>query len=127
VTNKTSSLPTITSAPDLVRKEVLAALGTLAAVCLVSAWFDAPIEGPADPHGIPAEHVKAPWIFVGIQQMLRWWPPWSAGVLVPGAALFVLALIPFVPQRGSARSLIAAIFFALVFVACALTLWGYLS
>lgn len=118
---------TIKSYPDLVRTEVLAALGTLAAACLVSALFDAPMEGPADPQGIPAAHVKAPWIFVGIQQMLRWWPPWLAGVIVPGVALAALAVIPVLPRQGSSRTIVAVLFFVLVSLACVLTLWGYLS
>jgi len=89
--------------------------------------LDAPIEAPADPQGIPASHVKAPWIFVGIQQMLRWWPPWLAGVAVPLAALVVLAGIPFLPRSGKVRIVATGVFVLLVALACMLTIWGYLS
>lgn len=125
MTAETTSPPTVRSTPDLVRKEALAALGALAAVCLVSALFDAPVEGPADPQGMPPEHVKAPWIFVGIQQMLRWWSPWLAGVVVPVAAVVVLAVIPFAARSGITRTIVAVAFFLVVVLACALTLWGY--
>ncbi|MCA1960522.1 MAG: hypothetical protein LDL33_06980 [Desulfomonile sp.] len=126
MTNKQRSVPTIRSTPDLVRKEALAALVTLAVVCLVSALWDAPIEAPADPQGIPAAHVKAPWIFVGIQQMLRWCPPWLAGVAAPLAALVVLAVIPLLPRSGKMSALVTCVFFLLTALACLLTVWGYL-
>ena len=59
------------SAPDLVRKEGLAVLISFAALCLLAGLIDAPLDGPADTGGIPSDDVKAPWIFVGIQFMLR--------------------------------------------------------
>jgi quinol-cytochrome oxidoreductase complex cytochrome b subunit len=110
--------------PDLVRKEILAALAGLCTVFLLSVVLNAPLAGPADPAGIPPEHVKAPWIFVGIQQMLRYLPPFVAGVLLPLCALIVVAFLPFVPVgRLPART----VFFGIVVVCLILTVWGYVA
>lgn len=113
----------IRSVPDLLRKEALAAVLVLVLVLLMSSVFDAPIEGPADPAGIPEEHVKAPWIFVGIQQMLRYLPPFSAGVLLPVAALVLLGLIPVLNRH--ARRTTTAVFLGIVTGFLVLTIWGY--
>jgi len=118
----------IKSSPDLVRKEILAALVALTAVSLVSALWDAPLQGPADPQGIPAQDVKAPWIFVGIQQMLRFASPFLAGVVIPVAALLIIAGLVYLPQ-GEARWRITSkiLFLALLLIGAALTLWGYFA
>jgi hypothetical protein len=111
--------------PDLVRKEAFAALVATMAVFLISAVLDAPIGGPADSSGIPAENVKAPWIFVGIQQMLRYFPAMVAGVLVPVAALLALIAIPFISAKHKLPMRI--IFFAIILISVAVTVWGYLA
>ncbi len=111
--------------PDLVRKEAFAAAVATMAIFLLSAVLDAPIGGPADPSGIPAENVKAPWIFVGIQQTLRYLPTMVAGVLVPAAALLGLIAIPFISEKPNL--LARLIFFAIILISLALTVWGYLA
>jgi len=110
--------------PDLLRKEGLAALIALAAVGLLSALVDAPIEGPADASGLAAEHVKAPWIFVGIQQMLRFLPPIVAGVAIPLGILLALALIPYAYGKPA---LIRVAFFGVAATVIFLTVWGYVA
>jgi hypothetical protein len=118
----------IRSSPDLVRKEILAALVALTAVSLVSAVWDAPLQGPADPQGIPAQDVKAPWIFVGIQQMLRFASPFLAGVVIPVAALLIIATLAYLPQgKAGWRITSKILFFALLLIGAALTLWGYFT
>ncbi len=112
------------SLPGLVRKEALAALVAVAAVSALAAVFDPPLEGPADAAGLPAQGVKAPWIFVGIQQMLRYLPAIVAGIVLPLAGLCAVALVPLI--RGKPM-LSKAIFFGLCVTALALTLWGYFS
>jgi hypothetical protein len=110
--------------PDLLRKEGLAALIALAAVGLLSVLVDAPIEGPADPSGLAAENVKAPWIFVGIQQMLRYLPPILAGIAIPAAVLLALALIPY--SCGN-RILTRIVFWGIAGAVVVLTVWGYFA
>ena len=119
-----SSGPRIKSVPDLVRKEVLAAVIALAAMCLLSALLDAPLQGPADVGGLAASDVKAPWIFVGIQQILKYLPALVAGVLFPLAAVLLVGLIPYLPEKRGLRSLV---FFATALTVLILTIWGYLS
>lgn len=118
------STPRIKSVPNLVRKEALVALIAVAVVCLLSALVEAPLQGPADAEGLASFDVKAPWIFVGIQQILKFLPPLLAGVLLPVAAMLVLAAIPFLPVRATLRWVI---FIGVALAAVALTIWGYLS
>jgi quinol-cytochrome oxidoreductase complex cytochrome b subunit len=113
----------IRSFPHLVRKEAVAALFALALLAVVSAVLDAPISGPAEPSGVPAADVKAPWIFVGIQQTLRYFPPFLAGVVLPFAAILTLALIPYCGDKN--RKSVSLTFFSIVIVSLILTLWGY--
>jgi quinol-cytochrome oxidoreductase complex cytochrome b subunit len=113
----------IKSFPNLVRKEALAALLALALLAIVSAVLDAPVSGPADPSGVPDAEVKAPWIFVGIQQTLRHFPPFFAGVILPFAAILMLALIPYCGDKN--RKSVFLIFFSIVLASLVLTLWGY--
>jgi ubiquinol-cytochrome c reductase cytochrome b subunit len=118
-----TAAPKIKTVPDLLRKEALAAIVVLSLVFLVSAVWDAPIEGPADPGGIPAEHVKAPWIFVGIQQLLRYLPAVLAGVLVPVTVLIVLGFLPWTRPVGPRVRTV--VFFGILFAFLLLTIWGY--
>lgn len=120
-----NSIRKIKSYPDLLRKEVLAALFVLAILSLVSAILDAPLSGPADPSGIPPENVKAPWIFVGIQLMLRSLPPLVAGIVLPLAAVMLLALMPYFFR--TAPTLFKIMFGVIISACLVLTIWGYIA
>ncbi len=108
---------------ELVRKEALAALILFFLACLLSVVADAPVEGPADPAAIPGESVKAPWIFCGIQQMLLYISPVFAGFLLPLSALLLLGLTPFAERIGRVARFV--LFFSIVLISLALTVWGY--
>ncbi len=56
--------------------------------------FNAPLEGIADPSHTP-NPAKAPWYFLGLQEMLHYFPPVVAGVLVPGLVVMALVVIPY--------------------------------
>jgi quinol-cytochrome oxidoreductase complex cytochrome b subunit len=56
--------------------------------------FDAPLEGLADPSHTP-NPAKAPWYFLGLQELLHYFPPVVAGVLVPGLVIMALIVIPY--------------------------------
>jgi quinol-cytochrome oxidoreductase complex cytochrome b subunit len=123
--NRTTERVTrIRAVPDLIRKEALAAVIAFAVVCLLSAVFNAPIHGPAHPEGLSAAGVKAPWIFVGIQQILKFLPPLPAGVLIPLAAGLLIALVPFLPRTRAIRF---SVFLGVVLGGLVMTIWGYLS
>lgn len=81
--------------PDLVAEEFVAALFFTALLCAWSLWIDAPLEEPANPNRTPNPS-KAPWYFVGLQELLVYFDPWIAGVLMPGLIIAGLMVIPYV-------------------------------
>ncbi|MEJ2717283.1 MAG: hypothetical protein P8182_09115 [Deltaproteobacteria bacterium] len=126
--DQSHTIPRIRSVPQLVRKEALAALAAVVVACLISALFNAPLQGPADLQGIAAEDVKAPWIFVGIQQLLRFLPPMIAGIILPLGALLLISLTPYLPRsRPIQQKSVWVLFFSIVALSLASTIWGYLS
>ncbi|HYA25443.1 MAG TPA: hypothetical protein VEF05_14865 [Terriglobales bacterium] len=71
------------------------AVEMLAIVLVVIALlFNAPLEGIADPSHTP-NPAKAPWYFLGLQEMLHYFPPVVAGVLVPTLVVIALIVIPY--------------------------------
>lgn len=71
------------------------AIEVLAIVLIfVALMFNAPLEGLADPSHTP-NPAKAPWYFLGLQELLHYFPPVVAGVLVPGLVVMALIVIPY--------------------------------
>src|SRR5512141_2091454 len=68
-------------------------IGAVVLVWMALLW-DAPLEGLADPMHTP-NPAKAPWYFLGLQEMLHYFPPVVAGVLVPGLVVMALIVIPY--------------------------------
>jgi quinol-cytochrome oxidoreductase complex cytochrome b subunit len=68
----------------------------LLAILLVifSLFFNAPLEGIADPTHTP-NPAKAPWYFLGLQELLHYFPPVVAGVLAPTLLIVSLVVIPY--------------------------------
>jgi menaquinol-cytochrome c reductase cytochrome b/c subunit len=56
--------------------------------------WNAPLEQLADPMHTP-NPAKAPWYFLGLQELLHYFPPIVAGVLVPGLVVMALIVIPY--------------------------------
>ena len=74
---------------------VAVAIMTLAIVLIwIALLFNAPLEGLADPSHTP-NPAKAPWYFLGLQELLHYFPPVVAGVLVPGLVVTALIVIPY--------------------------------
>jgi len=61
---------------------------------LISLFFNAPLEGMADASHTP-NPAKAPWYFLGLQELLHYFPPVVAGVLVPTLVVLALIVIPY--------------------------------
>ena len=81
------------------------AIMTLAIVLVWTAlFFNAPLEGLADPSHTP-NPAKAPWYFLGLQEMLHYFPPVVAGVLVPGLVVMALIVIPYFKVNIEAQGL----------------------
>lgn len=88
--------------PDLVYTELLAMVGCTV-VLVIWAWgLKAPLEQPAHPETAPNPS-KAPWYFLGLQEMLVYFDPWMAGVVLPSFILVGLIAIPYIDfnQKGN--------------------------
>lgn len=81
--------------PHLVRMEFLVALFVLVVLTIWSVGIDAPLEEPANPTRTPNPS-KAPWYFLGLQEMLVYFDPWLAGVVLPTMIIIGLMVIPFI-------------------------------
>jgi menaquinol-cytochrome c reductase cytochrome b/c subunit len=74
---------------------VVIALEVLAiALVWIALGFNAPLEGLADPSHTP-NPAKAPWYFLGLQELLHYFPPVVAGVLAPTLVVIALIVIPY--------------------------------
>ncbi|MBI2447561.1 MAG: hypothetical protein HYV48_03390 [Candidatus Omnitrophica bacterium] len=85
---------TIFTFPWLIIKEVICCFLVIAALAIISIYFDAPLEELANPSKTP-NPAKAPWYFLGLQEMLHYFPPVVAGVLLPTLIVIALIVIPY--------------------------------
>jgi Cytochrome b(C-terminal)/b6/petD len=81
--------------PHLVRNEFLVMLFVLVVLTLWAIMIDAPLEEAANPTRTPNPS-KAPWYFLGLQEMLVYFDPWNAGVVMPSLIIVGLMVIPFI-------------------------------
>lgn len=84
--------------PYLVRIEFIAALLFLFLLSLMAVFIDAPLAPLANPDVTP-NPAKAPWYFLGLQELLLHMDKALAGVIVPGAVLLGLAALPYIDVR----------------------------
>ena len=93
--NKVEELPEKVHVwPYLVRLEFLCALFVAIALTVWSIVIDAPLEEAANPTKTPNPS-KAPWYFLGLQDILVYFDPWFAGVIAPVLIIVGLMLIPY--------------------------------
>lgn len=81
--------------PYLVRLEFLTALIVMTVMTVWSIAIDAPLEEAANPNKTPNPS-KAPWYFLGLQEMLVYFDPWMAGVVLPSLIIVGLMVIPYI-------------------------------
>src|SRR5262245_453339 len=81
--------------PYLVRLEMLVGTIVMALVTIWSIVVDAPLEEPANPTKTPNPS-KAPWYFLGLQEILVYFDPWFAGVVLPALIIVGLMVIPYI-------------------------------
>jgi len=86
--------------PHLLAIEFASLLSLTAFVTVFSALVKAPLLGLADVNATPNPS-KAPWYFLGLQELLKMFNPAVAGVLIPGIALGVLAITPYIDRNPS--------------------------
>lgn len=88
--------------PHLLVRHAVAALVVLIVTLVVSLLFDAPLREIANPNVTPNPE-KAPWYFVGLQELLSHFHPVVAGVLVPGAIVIGLVALPYIDRNPARR------------------------
>jgi quinol-cytochrome oxidoreductase complex cytochrome b subunit len=84
----------VTTIPHLVRRESVFALAWIAALLIFSMLVPAPLEGIANPDVSP-NPAKAPWYFMGLQEMLLHFHPLVGAIVIPSIALLGIFLLPF--------------------------------
>jgi hypothetical protein len=86
--------------PHLLAAEFVAALGCLLFTFLFSIWVNAPLLQHSNPNQTPNPS-KAPWYFLGLQELLTMFHPMVAGVTIPGVGLIVLIFAPYIDKNPS--------------------------
>ena len=81
--------------PYLTRLEFMCAIIITLLLVVWSIVIDAPLEEPANPSVTPNPS-KAPWYFLGLQEMLVYFDPWMAGVVLPTLIIVGLMAIPYI-------------------------------
>ena len=84
--------------PYLVRIEFLAAVIVTVVLFVWSITLNAPLEEPANPN-LTMNPSKAPWYFLGLQEMLVYFDPWIAGVVMPSIIMVGLMVFPYVDSN----------------------------
>jgi menaquinol-cytochrome c reductase cytochrome b/c subunit len=86
--------------PHLLAAEFVAALACTAFTFLFSIWVNAPLLQHSNPNQTPNPS-KAPWYFLGLQELLTMFHPMVAGVTIPGVGLIVLIFAPYIDKNPS--------------------------
>jgi hypothetical protein len=81
--------------PDLVYTEMICMIALTALLIFWAIWLQAPLEEPASSVKTPNPS-KAPWYFLGLQEMLVYYDPWMAGVVLPSLIIVGLMAIPYI-------------------------------
>ena len=84
--------------PDLVYTELISLILCSVVLIVWSIFLKAPLEQPANPANTPNPS-KAPWYFLGLQEMLVYFDPWLAGVVLPSLIIVGLICIPYIDKN----------------------------
>lgn len=104
---------------------------------LMALFWDAPLEGLADPMQTP-NPAKAPWYFLGLQELLHYFPPVVGGVLIPTLVVIALIVIPYFNvnveaegvwsrNRRKRLQIFSVVLLALVILLIAFEVWAVLA
>ena len=110
VTKKTSAKvvgergPQLMTFPHLLIRETIAFQVLVIAMVIVALVWDAPLEQLANPLLTP-NPAKAPWYFLGLQELLHFFPPFVAGILIPTLVVIALIVIPYFNVNVEGRAL----------------------
>jgi hypothetical protein len=84
----------VLSWPDLVYTELICSVIFTVVLTVWGVLLNAPLEEPANPGRTPNPS-KAPWYFLGLQEMLVYFDPWIAGVVLPSMIITGLMIVPY--------------------------------
>jgi quinol-cytochrome oxidoreductase complex cytochrome b subunit len=84
----------VTTIPHLVSREMIFALAATAVLLLFSMFIPAPLEGIANP-ALSPNPAKAPWYFMGLQELLLHFHPLVGAIAIPSLAILGIFLLPF--------------------------------
>lgn len=126
----------VMSYPHLVLREAITMQALVIVLVLLSLFWDAPLEQLANPLLTP-NPAKAPWYFLGLQELLHYFPPLVAGIILPGLVIVALVVIPYFEvnikgepfwsgNRRKRLQIFSAVFFALLIVLTIYEAWTVL-
>ena len=108
----------------LLFKEFITSLIALSLLSWAALIFSAPLSAPGGELTPAGVAVKAPWIFVGLQVLLKFIHPLWGGVVLPLLGVGLLALLPLEGRWGISPRFSAFLFIFLLLSATALTWYG---
>lgn len=100
ITRKTSAKvkddrePKLMTYPHLLVREAVVFEALIIVMVVIAIFWDAPLEQLANPLLTP-NPAKAPWYFLGLQELLHFFPPFVAGILIPTLVVLALVVIPY--------------------------------
>lgn len=80
--------------PHLILREAICFLSVFLFLSLLAIYSPAPLEAIANPELTP-NPAKAPWYFLGLQELLHYYPPLISGIILPGVVVVGLVIIPY--------------------------------
>ena len=119
--NSETSVRKVPTIPNLVLRELVVALILIAFILVFSIIFNAPLENKANP-GLSPNPAKAPWYFLGMQELLLHFHPLFAVFIIPIFVIGFLIFLPylkydsdmtgswFISQKGRKMAMVSAIF-----------------
>ena len=122
---------TVMTYPHLFVREVIAAMVLIIFIIVISLFFDAPLEELANPSKTP-NPAKSPWYFLALQELLHYFSPFVAGVLIPTLVVIGLIVVPYIDSARKGigvwfspeRKFANIVFGIFVFFAVVLTIIG---
>src|SRR5260221_3306390 len=125
--------PKLMTYPNLLVREAIVFEVLIVAMVLVALFWDAPLEQLANPLLTP-NPAKAPWYFLGFQELLHFFPPFVAEILIPTLVLIALVIIPyfnvnvegkplFEKQPAKRLAIVMAVVTALLLLLAAVDAW----
>lgn len=110
--------------PGVIKQVITGSIVLTVLLSIASIIFNAPLEEVADPGHTPNPS-RAPWYFVGLQELLVYFDPWLAGVVLPTMIIIGLIMIPFIDTnlKGIGRFAPKERPFAMIVFGFGLVLW----